>query len=69
MNQEQDKAREQISIMQEEWKREQQLVQELEREKEAYRQELTDAIDTNRELHSLNSALRRDIESTKNKLV
>ena len=58
MTQEQEKARAQINIMQEEWKREQQLVQELEQQKEDYREDLDVLAENNRSLQSINSALR-----------
>ena len=54
MTQEQEKARAQINIMQEEWKREQQLVQELEQQKEDYREDLDVLAENNRSLQSIN---------------
>ena len=66
MTSEQEKAREQISIMQQEWKREQVLVQELEKEKEEHRQDLEDLMENNRQLESVNTALRQGIEQAKN---
>ena len=54
--------------MEEACNREQQLVQNLEQEKEIYRQQLEDAIENNRAYKSLNAALRLDIQNAKNKM-
>ena len=53
--------------MQDEIRREQQVVHVLEKEKESYRQNLEDALENNFELKSLNTALREDIQSAKTK--
>ena len=68
MTQEQLKAREQITIMQDEWKREQQIVQTLEKDKEKLIEDLEDERESNRELQTVYQALRSDIEVSKNKM-
>ena len=68
MTQEQLKAREQIAIMQDEWKREQQIVQTLEKDKEKLIEDLEDERESNRELQTVYQALRSDIEVSKNKM-
>ena len=52
--------------MQDERKSEKQVLRNLEKENQACRQDLEDALENNFELKSLNTALRDDIQSAKN---
>ena len=54
--------------MQDEWKREQQIVQTLEKDKEKLIEDLEDERESNRELQTVYQALRSDIEVSKNKM-
>ena len=64
ITQAQQRAEQQIAIMQDEWGSEKHVVKNLEREKEAYRQDLEDALQNNRKmkliyLNSLRSNLKK----------
>ena len=53
--------------MQDEQRTEKQIFRNLEKEKEAYRRDLEDALENNYELKSFNTALRDDMQSAKAK--
>ena len=67
ITQAQQRAEQQIALMQDEYGSEKHVVKNLEREKEAYRQDLEDALQNNFELKTLNTALREDVQSAKSK--